>query len=123
MNTLHQITAANGYFLLQPMSFRVQEINDMFRCMPCIQGCFDQPHIWLLDDDDTPFQLSDVYRIRERTKILLPRGVSGQKTGIVVNDKIFPVLSEAYRTIAEDIPVTVRIFSSLESAEQWVREK
>jgi hypothetical protein len=78
--------------------------------------------IWKFHDGTLSFLYEDIYKIKEFVANYYPRDRNIHKTAIVVENGFQAGLAKEYVNIPKDLPIETKVFSNIESAEEWVIE-
>lgn len=80
----------------------------------------DTNDIWVFRDGQLLILYSDLYYVKNAAEKFYPKVSKGKKTAIVTVTGIQHSLATLYSDIGKDLPRKIRVFSDLQSAENWV---
>ena len=76
--------------------------------------------IWVFRSGQIKMSYADLYTIKNLVEEICPKNSKGTKTAIVAENGLQQSLCTLYSDIGKDLPREIRIFSDLESAENWI---
>jgi hypothetical protein len=118
-----QITIKRDYILIEPKAgIDFREIQQGLARLFYVKEIPEQNRIWVFREGPQNLSRADLSRLKDIVKQYYPKDSRLNKTALVVNPGAQSDLAEAFTKIAEDLPQTIKIFSSLADAEKWVRE-
>ena len=118
-----QITIKKDYILIEPKAgIDFREIQQGLARLFYVKEIREQNRIWVFREGPQNLSFADLSRLKEIVKQYYPKDSRINKTALVVNPGAQSDLAEAFTKIAEDLPQTIKIFSSLADAEEWVKQ-
>jgi hypothetical protein len=118
-----EITIKKDYILIEPKAgIDLREIQQGVARLFYVKEIPEQNRIWVFRDGPQTLSYEDLSRLKDIIKENYPEDSRINKTALVVESKTQSDLAEAFTKIAEDLPQTFKIFSSLAEAEEWVRQ-
>ena len=118
-----QITIKKDYILIEPKAgIDFREIQQGLARLFYVKEIQEQNRIWVFREGPQNLSYADLSRLRDIVKQYYPKDSRINKTALVVNRGVQSDLAEAFTKIAEDLPQTIKIFSSLADAEKWVKQ-
>lgn len=118
-----KITIKKDYILVEPKEGAdLREIQQGVARLFYVKGIPEQNRIWVFREGPQNLSHDDLHRLKDIIKQNYPKDARINKTALVVESGMQSSLGEAFTKIAEDLPQTFKVFSSLADAEQWVKE-
>ena len=118
-----EITIKKDYILIEPKAgIDLREIQQGVARLFYVKGIPQQNRIWIFREGPQNFSFDDLHRLKEIIKENYPKNSRINKTALVVQPGEQSALAEAFAEIAEDLPQTFEVFSSLADAEKWVKQ-
>ena len=118
-----EITIKKDYILIEPKAgIDLREIQQGVARLFYVKGIPEQNRIWIFREGPQNLSFDDLSRLKEIVKQNYPQDSRINKTALVVESTAQSDLAEAFAKIAEDLPQTFRVFSSLADAEAWVKQ-
>jgi len=117
-----QITIKNDYILIEPDEFDLLELICLIGNLLALPEFKSKPNIWILREEVKNLSYSDLLKLKEFSKKNFPESITHHKTAFVAESVYQRAMADAYRGISIEMPVKYKVFSSLEDAEEWVRE-
>ena len=118
-----KITIKKNYILVEPKAGTdLREIQQGVARLFYVKGIPQQNRIWVFREGPQNLSYDDLSRLKDIVKQNYPKDSRINKTALVVVAGAQSGLAEAFTKIAEDLPQTFEIFSSLADAEEWVKE-
>ena len=118
-----EITIKKDYILIEPKAgIDLREIQQGVARLFYVKGIPQQNRIWIFREGPQNFSFDDLHRLKEIIKENYPKNSRINKTALVVQPGEQSALAEAFAEIAEDLPQTFEVFSSLADAEELVKE-
>ena len=118
-----EITIKKDYILIEPKAgIDLREIQQGVARLFYVKGIPEQNRIWIFREGPQNFSFDDLHRLKEIIKENYPKNSRINKTALVVQPGEQSALAEAFAKIAEDLPQTFEVFSSLADAEKWVKQ-
>ena len=118
-----EITIKRDYILIEPKAgVDLREIQQGVARLFYVKGIPEQNRIWVFPEGPLNVSYDDLHRLKKITKENYPENSRINKTALVVQPGAQSDLAEAFAEIAEDLPQTFRVFSSLAEAEEWVKQ-
>ena len=117
-----EITIKKDYILIEPKAgIDLREIQQGVARLFYVEGIPEQNRIWVFREGPLNLSYDDLNRLKKIIKENYPKDSKINKTALVVQPGEQSDLAEAFTEIAEDLPQTFKVFSSLADAEVWVR--
>jgi hypothetical protein len=118
-----QITIKKDYILIEPKAgIDLREIQQGVARLFYVKGIPEQNRIWVFREGPQNLFYDDLLRLKDIIKENYPKDSGINKTALVVQPGVQSDLAEAFAKIAEDLPQTFKVFSSLADAEEWVKQ-
>ena len=118
-----EITIKKDYILIEPKAgIDLREIQQGVARLFYVKEIPEQNRIWVFREGPQNLSYDDLSRLKDIVKQNYPKDSRINKTALVVVAGAQSGLAEAFTKIAEDLPQTFEIFSSLADAEEWVKE-
>ena len=118
-----EITIKKDYILIEPKAgIDLREIQQGVARLFYVKGIPEQNRIWIFRVGPQNLSFDDLQRLKDIIKENYPKNSKINKTALVVQPGEQSVLAEAFAKIAEDLPQTFEVFSSLADAEEWVKQ-
>ncbi len=118
-----KITIKKDYILVEPKEGTdLREIQQGIARLFYVKEIPEQNRIWVFRKGPQNLSHDDLHRLKDTIKQNYPKDSRINKTALVVEPGAQLGLAEAFTKIAEDLPQTFKVFSSLADAEQWVKE-
>ena len=119
-----EITIKKDYILVEPKAgLDLREIQQGVARLFYVKGIPQQNRIWVFREGPQNLSYDDLHKLKDIIKQNYPEDSRINKTALVVEPGVQSGLAEAFTKIAEDLPQTFEVFSSLADAEEWVRQK
>jgi hypothetical protein len=119
-----EITIKKDYVLIEP-----KEGTDYLEIQRGIGRLFyvdeipERNRIWVFREGPEKFSYDDLHKLRDIIKENYPHDHKINKTAIVVESNFQSSMAESFRQVANDLPFEIRVFSDLQTAEDWVKCK
>jgi hypothetical protein len=118
-----QITIKKDYILIEPKAgIDLREIQQGVARLFYVKEIPEQNRIWVFREGPQNLSYDDLPRLKDIIKQNYPEDSRINKTALVVESKAQSDMAEAFAKIAEDLPQTFKIFSSLAEAEEWIKQ-
>ena len=118
-----EITIKKDYILIEPKAgIDLREIQQGVARLFYVKEIPEQNRIWVFRDGPQNLSYDDLPRLKDIIKENYPEDSRINKTAIVVESKAQTDMAEAFAKIADDLPQTFKVFSSLADAEAWVKQ-
>ena len=118
-----EITIKKDYILIEPKAgIDLREIQQGVARLFYVKEIPEQNRIWVFREGSQNLSYDDLPRLKDIIKENYPKDSRINKTALVVESTAQSDLAEAFIKIAEDLPQTFKVFSSLVEAEEWVRQ-
>jgi hypothetical protein len=118
-----EITIKKDYILIEPKAgVDLREIQQGVARLFYVKGIPEQNRIWVFREGPLNLSYDDLHRLKDITKENYPKESRINKTALVVQPGVQSELAEAFAKLAEDLPQTFKVFSSLADAEEWVKQ-
>ena len=118
-----KITIKDDYVLVEPQAgVDFREIQKGVARLFYVKEIPDQNRIWLFREGPQNLSYDDLPKLKDIIKEYYPEGSQIHKTALVVESGAQSGLAEAFAKIAEELPQTFRVFTSLADAEEWVKK-
>ena len=118
-----EITIKKDYILIEPKAgIDLREIQQGVARLFYVKEIPEQNRIWVFREGPRNLSYDDLPRLKDIIKENYPEDSRINKTAIVVKSTSQSDLAEAFIKIAEDLPQTFKVFSSLAEAEEWVKQ-
>ena len=118
-----EITIKKDYILVEPKAgIDFNEIRKGVARLFYVKGIPDQNRIWVFRKGPQNLSHDDLHKLKDIIQENYPKNSQINKTALVVEAGAQMGLAEAFTKIAEDLPQTFKVFSSLADAEAWVKE-
>ncbi len=117
-----KITIKKDYILIEPKAgIDLREIQQGVARLFYVKEIPEQNRIWVFREGPENLSYDDLPKLKEIIKLNYPKDSRINKTALVVKPGAQTDLAEAFAKIAEDLPQTIRVFTSLADAEAWVK--
>jgi len=118
-----EITIKKDYILIEPKAgIDLREIQQGVARLFYVKEIPEQNRIWVFREGPQNLSYHDLHRLKDIIKENYPKDSRINKTALVVQSGAQSGLAEAFAKIAEDLPQTFKVFSSLADAEEWVKQ-
>jgi hypothetical protein len=118
-----EITIKKNYVLVEPKAgIDLREIQQGVARLFYLKEIPEQNRIWVFRDGPQNLSYDDLSRLKDIVKQNYPKDSRINKTALVVESEAQSDLAETFAKIAEDLPQTFKVFSSLADAEEWVKQ-
>lgn len=118
-----KITIKADYVLVEPKEGTdLREIQQGVARLFYVKGIPEQNRIWLFREGPLNLSFDDLHKLKDIIKENYPKDARINKTALVVESGAQSGLAETFTKIAQDLPQTFKVFSSLADAEQWVKQ-
>ena len=118
-----EITIKKDYILIEPKAgIDLREIQQGVARLFYVKEIPQQNRIWVFREGPQNFSHDDLPHLKDIIKQNYPKDSRINKTALVVQPGAQSSLAEAFAKIAEDLPQTFKVFSSLADAEEWVKQ-
>ena len=118
-----EITIKKDYILIEPKAgIDLREIQQGVARLFYVKGIPEQNRIWIFREGPQNLSFDDLHRLKDIIKENYPKDSRINKTALVVQPGEQSALAEVFAKIAEDLPQTFEVFSSLADAEEWVKQ-
>ena len=118
-----EITIKKNYILVEPKAgIDLREIQQGVARLFYLKEIPEQNRIWVFRDGPQNLSYDDLSRLKDIVKQNYPKDSRINKTALVVESEAQSDLAETFAKIAEDLPQTFKVFSSLADAEEWVKQ-
>ena len=118
-----EITIKKDYILIEPKAgIDLREIQQGVARLFYVKEIPEQNRIWVFREGPQNLSYDDLPRLKDIIKENYPEDSRINKTAIVVESKAQTDMAEAFTKIAEDLPQTFKVFSSLADAVAWVKQ-
>jgi hypothetical protein len=118
-----EITIKKDYILIEPKAgIDLREIQQGVARLFYVKEIPEQNRIWVFREGPLNLSYDDLPRLKDIIKQNYPTDSRINKTAIVVNPGMPADLAEAFAKITADLPQTFEVFSSLEDAEEWIKQ-
>ena len=118
-----EITIKKDYILIEPKAgIDLREIQQGVARLFYVKEIPEQNRIWVFREGPLNFSYDDLPHLKDIIKQNYPKDSRINKTALVVESGAQSGLAEAFAKIAEDLPQTFKVFSSLADAEEWVKQ-
>ncbi len=77
----------------------------------------------MVDGIERNMQYEDIYKIKDFVANYYPKYRNRHKTAIVVENGLQAGLAKEYTNIVKDLPFATKVFSKIESAEEWIKKQ
>ena len=115
------ISLKKDYILIEPQENEYWEIWEAVGKLIKMPEYLDKNTIWLFSDKPLHIDFSDLYKLKDFIAEHYPQGDKyHNKTAIVAKMGLHLGLAESFAKIANDLPFEIRVFSDLQSAEDWI---
>jgi hypothetical protein len=117
-----KITIKKDYILIEPRAgMDLREIRKGLARLFYVQEIPEQNRIWVFPEGPQNLSYDDLPRLKDILKQHNPNASRINKTALVVKPGAQSELAEAFAKIAEDLPQTFKVFSTLADAEDWIK--
>ena len=117
-----KITIKKDYILIEPKAgIDLREIQQGVARLFYVKEIPEQNRIWVFREGPENMSYDDLPKLKEIIKLNYPKDSRINKTALVMKPGAQTALAEAFAKIAEDLPQTIRVFTSLADAEAWVK--
>jgi hypothetical protein len=118
-----KITIKTDYILIEPRAgIDLREIQKGLARLFYVKEIPEQNRIWVFHEGPQNLSSDDLPRLKDIIKQNYPKDSRINKTALVVKPGMQLDLAEAFTEIAEDLPQTFKVFTSLAEAEEWVKQ-
>ena len=118
-----QITLKKDYILIEPKAgIGFREIQQGLARLYFIEGMPEQNRIWIFREGPQNLSKDDLGRLKSMVKDYYPADATIRKTALVVQSERQAAVADSFIKIAEDLPQTFKVFTSLADAEAWIKE-
>jgi hypothetical protein len=119
-----EISILKNYILMEASrGFDYWEIMEGIGMLLNMQEYPEKNDIWVFRDGPIRLYYDDLYNIRDFLKQNYHEDSIRSKTAIVAETGIIFGVAESFAQIAKDLPYEIRIFSDIQSAENWITEE
>ena len=116
-----KITIKNTYILIEPQMIEYWEIIEALGILFKMPEYLEMNTIWDFPDDRIKATYGQLYNLRDVIAEHFPKSSKpNNKTAIVVKTGLQDSLADSYAKIVEGLPFEARVFSDLQSAEEWI---
>lgn len=118
-----KIILKDQYVLVNSMD--VVDYYDIIRTLGKLLAMaeFHEKHmIWVFSGDRLNLSYPDLEKIKEFVITHQPSSFNANKTAIVAKTGLQRALVEMYASLRKELPRKIKVFSDLESAENWIAE-
>ena len=117
------ITIQKDYILLEPLSgINYWEILESIGRLMNMEEYREKNDIWVFRDGPVMLLYDDLYKLKDIIEEHHPKNAKRNKTAIVVETGLQFGMADEFAKIAEDLPCEIRVFSDMQSAEDWITE-
>ena len=118
-----KITIKKDYILIEPKAgIDLREIQQGVARLFYVKEIPEQNRIWVFREGPENLSYDDLPKLKEIIKLNIPKDSKINKTALVVKPGTQTDLAEAFTKIAEDLQQTIKIFTRLADAEEWVKQ-
>ena len=117
-----KITIERDYILVEPKENDYLEIWEAVCRLIKMPEYPDKNVIWLFREGPVKLAYDDLYNFKEFIEKNYPESATRTKTAMVVGSGLQAGLAQLFAQIAEDLPYEIKVFSDLQSAEDWIAE-
>jgi hypothetical protein len=118
-----KITKEKDYVLVEPSEgIDFWEIIEGIGKLFTMDGFPRKNDIWKFREGPLSFLYEDIYKIKDFVANYYPKDWNGHKTAIIVENGFQAGLAKEYVNIAKDLPIETKVFSNIESAEEWIKK-
>ena len=118
-----KITLKNTYILIEPQTIEYWEIIEALGILFKMPEYLEMNTIWDFPDDRIKGTYGQLYKLRDVIAEHFPKSSKlNNKTAIVVKTGLQDSMADLYAKIVKDLPFEARVFSDLQSAEDWIAQ-
>ena len=119
-----KITLKSTYILVQPQANEYWEIIEALGRLFKMPEYLEMNTIWDFPDAPIESTFDHLYKIRDVLSEHFPKSSKpDNKTAIVVKTGFQDSIADSYTEIVKDLPFEARVFSDLQSAEEWIAQE
>jgi len=116
-----KITIRKNHIVLEPREgTSLHEIRGGLARLYYIPGFPDKNRIWVFREGPEDITVEDLQGLKEFVEENYPEHASIRKTAIVIETGFQAHMAATFQRIAADLPYEIRVFTDIESAEEWV---
>lgn len=116
-----KITIKNTYILIEPHAIEYWEVIEALGILFKMPEYLEMNTIWDFPDDRIKATYGQLYNLRDIIAQHFPKSSKpNNKTAIVVKTGLQDSMADTYTKLIEDLPLEARVFSDLQSAEDWI---
>ena len=120
----HNIIEKKDYFLVEPPEVQYWEILELYGTLLKMANYPYKNIIWKFRKAPLNIAYEELYKIRDLVKEKYPEHARPyRKVAMVVEGGLNSALAKEYIKIADELPPEFKIFSDLDSAKNWVKQK
>lgn len=116
-----KITFKKNYIILEPEAgtdFR--QIRSSLARLYYLPGLPEKNRVWVFRDGPENITDLDLKTLRDFIEENYPPDAKLNKTAIVIESEFQANMASAFKRLLADLPFDIRIFTDLQTAEQWV---
>ena len=118
-----EITIKKDYILIEPKAgIDIREIQQGVARLFYVKEIPEQNRIWVFREGPQNLSYDDLPKLKDIIKENYPKNSRINKTALVVESTEQSDLAQAFIKMAEDLPQTIKVFSSFAEAEEWVMQ-
>ena len=117
-----KITDKKDYILVEPQENEYWEIWEAIGRLLKMPEYPDKNDIWIFHEGPLDLVYDDLYKLRDFIKENYPQNTTRSKTALVVESGLQKAMAESFAQIAIDLPYEIKVFSDIQSAEDWIAE-
>ncbi len=118
-----KISVKEDYVLIEPKEGTdYREIRRGVARLFYAEGIPPKNRIWVFRKGPEQMSPDDLHRLRDVIKENYPQEARIHKTAIVVESDLQSAMATLFTQIAQSLPQEFRVFSTLQAAEEWVKE-
>ena len=117
-----KITIKKDYILVEPQANSYWEIWEAVGRLLKMPEYPDKNVIWVFQESPINLVYDDLYKLKDFIQENYPANATRSKTAMVAVTGLHSSLVELFAQIANELPYEIRVFSDMQSAEEWIVE-
>ena len=118
---LPKITIKKDYILVEPSKgVNYWEIYEGVGELLTMKEFPRKNDVWVFRNGPVRLSYEDLYKLKDFVTVHYPKNFKGHKTAIVVETGFQSALSKIYAIITDVLPFEIKVFSDIQSAENWI---
>ena len=115
-----KLTIKKDYILIEPQENEYWEIWEAIGRLLKIPEYPDKNVIWVFHGGPIDLVYDDLYKLKDFINENYPENATRSKPAMVVVSGLHASLAESFAQIAKDLPYEIKVFTDLQSAEEWI---